>query len=162
PRRHGLPRETRSSGRRVRPRAGTVGRGRSRCPIRSDPEGFPPPGGRRTLRDGMGRRTRRFTAGALVIGAMTVGPVAVSATVPAGATGTQSTQTDLLLYSRPKSKHVTWTSTTPIVMVANVIKPRTVKTRLSGTVTFTVDGVKTTVPIKGLHHANLKFLHGLS
>lgn len=110
----------------------------------------------------MGRRARRVAAGALVVGAGIVGPVAASATPPAGAVGTQATQTDLLLYSKPKSKHVTWTSTTPIVMVANVIKPRTVTTRLSGSVTFSVDGVKTTLPIKGLHHANLKFLHGLS
>jgi hypothetical protein len=116
----------------------------------------------RTLTGGMGRATRRLTVGALVLGAALAGAAASTAGVPAGAAGTVSTQTDLLLYSRPKSKHVTWTSTTPIIMVANVIKPRAVKTRLTGTVTFTVDGVKTTLPIKGLHHSNLKFLHGLS
>jgi hypothetical protein len=110
----------------------------------------------------MGRRTRRLAAGAIVLGAAALGPLAASARAPAGAAGTQSTQTDLLLYSRPKARHVTWTSTTPIIMVANVIKPRTIATRLTGTVTFTVDGVKTTVPIKGLHHANLKLLQGLS
>jgi uncharacterized repeat protein (TIGR01451 family) len=75
----------------------------------------------------------------------------------------QRTRTDMLFYSVPKTPAVTWTPTTPIVLVANVIKATPLGTKLAvtGTVNFNVDGVVTTVPVTGLHHANLLFPNGL-
>ena len=67
----------------------------------------------------------------------------------------------MLVYSKPRSPVPTWTASTRIVWVANVQKVGRVRGRITGTVTFTVDGVTTAVPIKGLHHANLIFPTGM-
>jgi len=86
-----------------------------------------------------------------------------SSSAPATVTVVQKTHIDLLIYSQPKVVASTWTPTTPLVLVANVIKASPVGTRIapSGTVTFTVDGQQTTLPVTGLHHANLIFPGGL-
>jgi len=76
----------------------------------------------------------------------------------------QRTKTDLLVYSRPKTAASTWTPTTPLVLVANVIKsaPLGTKRAVTGTVSFLLDGVKTVVPVSGLHAAGLEIPNGLS
>jgi len=82
---------------------------------------------------------------------------------PATVTVFQHTKTDVLVYSRPKTPATTWTPTTPLVLVANVIKAAPVGTKHgpTGTVSFLVDGVKTVVPVAGLHDALLEIPNGL-
>jgi hypothetical protein len=88
--------------------------------------------------------------------------IAVGAVGPgAGGAVRNPSRTDMLVYSKPRSRVPTWTATTRIVWVANVMKATHGKGRTTGTVTFTVDGVSTEVPIKGLHHANLIFPTGM-
>ncbi len=78
-----------------------------------------------------------------------------------GAATRLPSRNDMLVYSKPRSPVPKWTATTRIVWVSNVQKVGKVRGRITGTVTFTVDGVSTVVPIKGLHHANLIFPTGM-
>ena len=78
-----------------------------------------------------------------------------------GAATRLPSRNDMLVYSKPRSPVPSWTATTRIVWVANVQKVGKVRGRITGTVTFTVDGVSAVVPIKGLHHANLIFPSGM-
>jgi uncharacterized repeat protein (TIGR01451 family) len=88
---------------------------------------------------------------------------APSASTPVNISVFQRTKTDLLVSARPKAPGATWTPTTPLVLVANVIRaaPAGAKRAPTGTVTFSVDGVKTVVPVAGLHDAGLNFPNGL-
>ena len=89
---------------------------------------------------------------------------AASLSTPATVTVFQRTKTDLLVYSRPKTAATTWTPTTPLVLVANVIKAAPIGTKraVTGTVSFLLDGVKTVVPVAGLHDAGLEIPNGLT
>jgi uncharacterized repeat protein (TIGR01451 family) len=86
---------------------------------------------------------------------------APSVSDPTTVTVFEKSHTDLLAYTQPKG--LISTPTTPIVFVANVINAAPIGTKraVTGTVTFTVDGVKTTLPVVGLHHANLLFPNGM-
>src|SRR3954453_14412007 len=106
----------------------------------------------------MGHQRRSLlVAMVLLVAVVGVGSVRTGA----GAAGGNPSRTDMVVYSKPRSRVPTWTATTRIVWVANVMKATHVKGRTTGTVTFTVDGVSTEVPIKGLHHANLIFPAGM-
>jgi Bacterial Ig-like domain (group 3) len=108
-------------------------------------------------------RVARLAAIAVLAVATPVAFASPGASAAVVTSGSQPTKTDLLIYSRPKSPASTWTSTTRLVLVANVTKLRPVSTKkpAAGTVTFTVDGVQTVVPMVGLHHATLVLPNGL-
>jgi uncharacterized repeat protein (TIGR01451 family) len=86
-----------------------------------------------------------------------------SVSTPVTVNTVQRTATDLLMYSLPKAPGSPKTPATPVVFVANVIKARPLGTKRAptGTVTFNVNGLITTLPVTGLHHANLLFPNGL-
>ena len=84
-------------------------------------------------------------------------------TIPSIMAPIQLTKTDVLMFSKPKADAKTWTASTPLVAVANVIlaAPILSKVAPTGIVTFNLDGVITTNPVHGLHLAALQVPNGL-